>query len=99
MRRTSPALALRVVATSAWLLAGALARPGAAQAPRPTAAAPSFADLLTDEETVQPTWAAPSSHARGAPTPTAPRVVTGPFDTITESLFGTPDPNTWRSLP
>jgi hypothetical protein len=31
--------------------------------------------------------------------PTAPRVVTGIFDTITESLFGKPDPNTWRPLP
>jgi hypothetical protein len=25
--------------------------------------------------------------------------VTGIFDTITESVFGQPDPNTWRPLP
>ena len=31
--------------------------------------------------------------------PTAPRVVLGLFDTITESIFGKPDPNTWRPLP
>src|SRR5262245_2354817 len=31
--------------------------------------------------------------------PATPRIVTGPFETITESLFGTPDPNTWRPLP
>ncbi len=31
-----------------------------------------------------------------APLPT--RVVTGPLDTITESLFGQPDPDTWRPL-
>jgi hypothetical protein len=31
--------------------------------------------------------------------PTAPRVVMGPCDTAVESIFGTPDPDTWRSLP
>jgi hypothetical protein len=31
--------------------------------------------------------------------PTAPIVVLGPIDTITASLFGQPDPNTWRPLP
>ena len=30
--------------------------------------------------------------------PTAPRVELGIFDTITESLCGKPDPNTWRPL-
>ena len=31
--------------------------------------------------------------------PAAPRVELGIFDTITESIFGQPDPNTWRPLP
>ena len=31
--------------------------------------------------------------------PTAPRVVTGIFGTITESVFGQPDPDNWRPLP
>ncbi len=31
--------------------------------------------------------------------PAAPRVVMGPFETITESVFCTPDPDTWRPLP
>jgi hypothetical protein len=30
---------------------------------------------------------------------TPPRVVTGPIDTIAESIFGQPDPDTWRPLP
>ena len=30
--------------------------------------------------------------------PTAPRVELGLFDTITESIFGQPDPDTWRPL-
>ena len=30
---------------------------------------------------------------------TATRVVTGPLDTIIESIFDKPDPNTWRPLP
>ena len=60
MRPISPALVMQVVATFAWLLVGAMTRPGAAQEPGPTPAAPSFADLVTDEETVQPTWAVPS---------------------------------------
>ncbi len=36
--------------------------------------------------------------ARGAG-PTAPRVILGIFDTITESIFGQPDPDDWRPLP
>ena len=90
---------MQVVATFAWLLVGAMTRPGAAQEPGPTPAAPSVADLVTDEETVQPIWAVPSDYLGSAPAPTAPRVVMGPFGTITESLFGTPDPETWRPLP
>ena len=34
-----------------------------------------------------------------ATAPSAPIVQMGLFDTITESIFGQPDPNTWRPLP
>jgi hypothetical protein len=99
MGRISPALVMQVVGTFAWVLVGVMVRPGAAQEPVPTAAAPSFADLVPSGETVQPTGAVPSYYAREGSAPTAPRVVMGPFDTIAESIFGKPDPNTWRPLP
>jgi hypothetical protein len=31
--------------------------------------------------------------------PTSPRVETGFFATAAESIFGNPDPNSWRPLP
>jgi hypothetical protein len=94
----SPALVMQVVATFAWLLVGAMARPAAAQEPVPTAAVPALADLVPTVEAVQPTGAVPS-YAGQASAPTAPRVETGLFDTIAESICGQPDPNTWRPLP
>ena len=47
MARIPPALVMQVVGTFAWLLVGAMARPGAAQEPAPAAAAPSFADVVS----------------------------------------------------
>ena len=47
MVRIPPALVMQVVGTFAWLLLGAMARPGAAQEPGPAAAAPSFADVVS----------------------------------------------------
>jgi hypothetical protein len=41
----------------------------------------------------------PTYHPAYGVAPTAPRVELGFFDTITESIFGKPDPNTWRPLP
>ena len=41
----------------------------------------------------------PSYYPAYGVAPTAPRVELGLFDTITESIFGKPDPNTWRPLP
>jgi hypothetical protein len=41
----------------------------------------------------------PASFPAYGVAPTAPRVVQGIFGTITESVFGTPDPDTWRPLP
>jgi hypothetical protein len=99
MGRISHQLVRHVAGSMAWLLVAAMARPGVAQEPRPTPPAPSFADLVPPEETVQPTAADPSDYAGAASAPTAPIVVTGPVETITESIFGKPDPNTWRPLP
>jgi hypothetical protein len=99
MERISPALVMRIVGTFAWLLVGAMARPAAAQEPVPTAPAPSFAELVPPEEIVQPTGAIPPYPAGGASAPMASRIEMGLFDTITESLFGKPDPDSWRPLP
>ena len=95
MARISPALVMQVVGTFAWLLVGAMARPGAAQEPAPAAAAPSFADVVSAvEETAQPpvqpvdlsTWSG--------------RTDVYPFSqVILESICGQPDPDTWRPLP
>ena len=41
----------------------------------------------------------PTYYPANGGAPTAPRVELGFFDTITESLFGPADPNTWRPLP
>ena len=41
----------------------------------------------------------PTYYPASGVAPTAPRVELGFFDTITESIFGQPDPNTWRPLP
>jgi hypothetical protein len=98
MSRISPALVTRVVGTFAWLLVGAMARPGAAQEPGPAAVAPAFADLVPPEETVQPAGAVPSYSAGGGSAPTAHKVEMGLFDTIFESICGKPDPDTWRPL-
>ena len=94
MRRISPALVMQIVGTFAWLLVGAMARPGAAQEPSPAPAAPSFADVVSAEETAQPpvqpvdlsTWSG--------------RTEVYPFSqVILESICGKPDPDTWRPLP
>ena len=94
MGRISHALMIQVVGTAAWLFAGAMARPGAAQEPPPTAPAPSYADLVAPEGTVQPTGAVPSY------APISPRIEMGLLDTITESLFGDVyAEGRWRPLP
>ena len=53
MVRIPPALVMQVVGTFAWLLVGAMARPGAAQEPAPAAAAPSYADVIPYVESAQ----------------------------------------------
>ncbi|WP_406696172.1 hypothetical protein V5E97_34805 [Singulisphaera sp. Ch08] len=75
-----------------------------AQYPTPPSAmsAGRFADLA---ETGAPPVALPNPTTVPQPSyypgvaPAASRVEMGLFDTITESIFGKPDPNTWRPLP
>jgi hypothetical protein len=73
--------------------------------PPPPAAmpAPSLAEMVdsvADPEEMPPQLAprGPSYYPGPGGAPTAPRVVMGPFDTIIESLFGQPDPDTWKPL-
>ena len=88
-------------------LAVAIAASAQAQTPSlPSPTAPSdFASAVGGPETfvqptfTQPTGAVPSYYAGAGYVPTAPIVQMGLFDTITESIFGQPDPNTWRPLP
>ena len=86
-------------------LAAAIAAAAQAQTPSlPSPTPPSdFASVVGGPETfVQPTAsrrAVPSYYAGEGSAPTAPIVEMGLFDTITESIFGQPDPNTWRPLP
>ena len=83
-------------------LAAAIAAAAQAQTPSlPNPTPPSdFASVAGGPETfVQPTEAVPSYYAGEGYAPTAPIVQMGLFDTITESLCGQPDPNTWRPLP
>jgi hypothetical protein len=95
---------MRVVGMFAWLLLGVMARPGAAQEPLPTAAAPAVAapavdEFLRVEDASQPVVIAPAYVGSQTYMPASPRVVTGLFGTIGESIFGQPDPDTWRPLP
>ena len=88
-------------------LAAAIAAAAQAQTPSlPSPTPPSdFASVVGGPETfvqptfTQPTGAVPSYYDGEGSAPTAPRVEMGLFDTITESIFGQPDPNTWRPLP
>jgi len=85
----------------ATALAAAVACAARAQVPSlPSPTPPSdFASVVGGPVTfTQPTRAVPSYYAAEGSAPTAPRVEMGLFDTITESLFGQPDPNTWRPL-
>ena len=83
-------------------LAAAIAAAAQAQTPSlPSPTPPSdFASVVGGPGTfAQPTGAVPSYYAGEGSAPTAPIVEMGLFDTITESIFGQPDPNTWRPLP
>lgn len=58
-----------------------------------------FVDNVTVPEVTPAPMAVPGPSYFPGVAPAATRVELGPFDTIAESLFGTPDPNTWRPLP
>jgi hypothetical protein len=92
----------RRVLIAAIALAATLAAPARAQTPSlPTPTPPSdFASVVGGQQTfVQPTEAVPSYYPGNGPAPTGPIVEMGLLGTMTESLFGDPDPNTWRPLP
>jgi hypothetical protein len=69
-----------------------------AGAPATNTAAPAAGVTAPAMTPAPPIFPAPNPYS-GFQTPTPTRVVTGPFTTITESIFGTPDPNMWRPLP
>jgi hypothetical protein len=54
MGRILPARVMPFVGMFTWLLVGALGHPGAAQEPSPAAAAPSYAVVISVEDTAQP---------------------------------------------
>ena len=94
MGRISPALVMPIVGTFAWLLVGAMARPGS----RPGAESRPRGVLLrrrrlgveeTDQPPVQPvdlsTWSGRTEYPLS--------------QVIFESVCGQPDPDTWRPLP
>ena len=95
MVRICSALAMQAVGLFAWLFLGAMAMPAAAQEPSPAApAVASLADVVSVEDAAEPpvqpidlsTWSG--------------RTDVYPFgQVILESLFGQPDPDTWRPLP
>jgi hypothetical protein len=85
-------------------IALAVAIAAAAQAQTPSLPSPTppsdFASLVGESETfVQPTEGVPFYYAGEASAPTAFRVEMGLLDTITESICGKPDPDSWRPLP
>src|SRR5512135_2070587 len=86
----------------AIVLAAAIAATAQAQTPSlPSPTPPSdFTSAVGGSGTLaQPTGAVPSYYDGEGSEPTVPRVEMGLFETITESIFGQPDPNTWRPLP
>jgi hypothetical protein len=113
MRRISPALLTQVIGTFAWLVVGATARPGVAQqvgpapaqsglpplpaAARPAASFSEVVDAVAPAETM--TVPQPSFYSGAGAVPPGTRVEMGIFDTMAESIFGQPDPNSWRPLP
>jgi hypothetical protein len=83
---------MQVVGAFAWLLVGAMVRPGDAQEPVPTAPAASIAAAVSSAEADQPpvqpfnlsAWRGRTEYPIG--------------EVILESVFGKPDPDTWRPL-
>jgi hypothetical protein len=90
MSRISRAFLIPVVGTFAWLLVGAMARPAAAQESDPASATPSFTPIVSPEQNVLPT----------DPTTWNGKTEVCPHgNVVLQSIFGKPDPNTWRPLP
>ena len=106
----SQTLRLRGGRFAAALAVSFLTSAGGARAQNPSPPLPpagmpaaSFAEVVdaVTAPAVMPvpmTGPGPTYHPASGAAPTAPRVELGLFDTITESIFGKPDPNTWRPL-
>ena len=94
MVRISPALVMQVVGTSAWLLVGAMARPGAAQEP----SSRRRGALLRRRRLGRGNR--PASGPVGQPVNLERSHRSYPLSqVILESICGQPDPDTWRPLP
>jgi len=67
----------------------------------PAESFPGIVDAVSTPETIAEPMTVPQPvYYPGAGTaPPGTPVVTGPFETIAESIFGKPDPDTWRPLP
>jgi hypothetical protein len=95
---------MRVGVCFVLVLAAVMAGRAQAQNPVPPAPnpGPTFADVVAGDaaaETMQPQPTFGGALYDGGAAPPGTRVVTGPLGTITASIFGTPDPDTWRPLP
>jgi hypothetical protein len=107
----SQTLRVRAGLSAAALALSLFTSAGRARAQNPTPPVPSagvpsasLADAVLSapdpEATPAPmTVFGPASYPAYGVAPTGPRVVQGILGTITESVFGTPDPDTWRPLP
>src|SRR5579872_2681881 len=104
----SQALGLRGGQFAALLALSCFTLAGRAQAqnpsPRPGLPTESFAEIVDPESTPETiaapiTVPEPSDYPGPGLTQPATCVEMGLFDTITESIFGDPDPNTWHPLP
>jgi hypothetical protein len=67
----------------------------------PAASVAEMVDGLAEPEVIPApaTVPGPAHYPAYGAAPTAAPVQMGFFDTITDSLFGQPDPNSWRPLP
>ena len=89
MGRTSFGLVTRAAGSLAVLTVGVLARPGIAQQPAPAAATPAVTQVVPPAQTAQPIDGAISGDCCNA---------CSHGSVILDSIFGKPDPNTWRPL-
>jgi hypothetical protein len=89
-------------ALAALIATGAQAQTPTLPSPTPpadSAAIGSGPAMVAQPAVEQPNGAGPYYYVVDGSEPTAARIVSGPLDTIAESILGQPDPDTWRPLP